>query len=389
MNEKKVHVLFISSWYPNKLRPMLGIFVRRQAAALAKECNVSAIYIGADDNESIEETVEDNVYTIRFYYKRVNGAIPIYSSLIRLRRYIAAWNKAIDLFIQKRGKPDIINSAIVFPVSIIAKRLKKKWQVPYVISEHWTGYLPEDGRYKGFMMKRLAKTAISKASAVITDSSRLKNRMQELGLSNQYYSIPNIVDTNLFNIANTKTSTASINFIHISSFDDEQKNVSGIIKAFARVISNYPNTSLTLVGDGEMKSTLQKLSHSLNLDNAITFTGLKTGTELVQLIQQANAFILFSNYENMPCVMLETMACGVPVIGTRTGDVPEVINSKNGILIDARNEDQLAEAMITVIKNKGNFDPLTIRAEVVNKVSPTEIAKQFLAVYNKVLSRDN
>jgi len=368
---------------------MLGIFVKRQAAALSKECTVSAIYVGADDTESSEENIEDDVYTIRFYYKRVNSSIPIYSSLVRFRRYIRAWNKALNLFMQKRGKPDIINSAIVFPVSIIAKRLKKKWKIPYVISEHWTGYLPEDGRYKGFTMKRLAKTAVRKASAVITDSARLKNRMQELGLLNQYYSIPNIVDTNLFNIANTNGSTDSINFIHISSFDDEQKNVSGIIRTFARVRLSHPNTSLTLVGDGNMKSTLQKLSHSLNLEGAITFTGLKAGSELVRLIQQANAFVLFSNYENMPCVMLETMACGIPVIGTKTGDVPEVINSKNGILIDARNEDQLEEAMVTIIKNRGNFNPLTIRSEVVNKVSPDEIAKQFLAVYNKILSRDN
>ncbi len=366
---------------------MLGIFVKRYAMALTQRCNISAIYICPGKEYGIEESTEDSIHTIRVYYKKVMNSIPLYSHFLKLLRYLLAWKNALHIYKQKKGGPDIIHSAIVFPASIISRYLKYKWKIPYIISEHWTGYLPEDGRYKGFLMRLLARITIKNASSVVTDSNRLKDRMQELGLTNAYYSIPNVVDVMQFNIPQTLQKNKIINFIHISSFDEEQKNVSGIIRTFAKVHADYHDATLTLVGDGEMRPFLQKLSDSLTLGESVTFTGLKTGNELVELIQNSSAFILFSNYENMPCVMLEAMACGVPVIGTRTGDVPDVINSKNGILVDARNEDQLKDAMVSIIKNKGQFNSLGIRNSIINKVSPAEIARQYLAVYNSVLKQ--
>jgi len=387
MNEKKLQVLFIASWYPNKIRPLLGIFVKRYAAALTQSCSISVIYICANNEHSIEESTEDNIYTIKVYYKKVMNSIPLYSHSLKLLRYLLAWKKALHIYSQKKGRPDIIHSAIVWPASIIARYLKYSWKTPYIISEHWTGYLPEDGRYKGFLMRLLSRITIKNASSVVTDSNRLKDRMQELGLTNTYYSIPNVVDVMQFNIPQTIQENKSINFIHISSFDEEQKNVSGIIRTFAKVHADYPNVTLTLIGDGEKKIFLQELSESLKLKDFVKFTGLKIGNELVELIQSSSAFILFSNYENMISVMLEAMACGIPVIGTRTGDVPDVINSKNGVLVDARNEDQLKDAMVSIIKNKGQFNSQEIRNSVINKVSPDEIAKQYLAVYNSVLNQ--
>jgi len=387
MNENKLRVLYISSWYPNRVKPLLGIFVKRHAAALAKKCSVGVIYVCSDENEGIEETTEDGIYTIRVYYKRVASQVPFFAQWRKYKEYSRAWEKAINLYKQRQGIPDIISCNVVMPVALIALRLKKKWNVPFTITEHWTGYFPEDGRYKGLFMKSLAGRAVKNASAVITVSNALKTKMQQLGLANTYHVISNVVDIKMFDVAANKLSDRPFRFIHVSSLDEEQKNVSGIIRAFGESHKMYPTARLTIVGSGEEKRALEKLTEILDLKNQVEFAGQKTGIELAGLFQQADAFVLFSNYENLPCVMLEAMSCGLPVIGTKVGDVPEYINTSNGLLVDSHNEKQLCSAMTEMIQNKGKYDASEIRKAIVGKVNEDAVAEAFLQVYKSVLNK--
>src|SRR5579885_307154 len=200
MNENKLKVLYISSWYPNRVKPLLGIFIKRHAAALAKKCSVSALYVCSDTEEGIEETTEDGIYTIRVYYKKIEGKDSFFTKWKKYKAWGYAWKKAINIYKEKQGRPDIISCNIVFLTAMIAIKLKSEWKVPFIITENWTGYFPEDGRYKGAYLKDLTKRAVNRAGAVVTDSKALTKRMQELGLKNNYYPIPNIVDTQLFNV---------------------------------------------------------------------------------------------------------------------------------------------------------------------------------------------
>ena len=388
MNGKRLQVLFISSWYPNKVRPLLGIFVERHAKAIGQLCDVSSVYVYASDIPSIEEGEKDGIYSISIGYKKVTNDFPLFSQFLKIKRYIGAYKKAASIYKEKKGKPDIVNLNVIFYAGVIAMYLKRKWKVPYVITEHWTGYFPEDGRYKGMFMKFLAKKTVKNASAIITVSKVLKNKMLEVRLNNEYHVISNVVDTQLFNVPTQKIRKDTISFIHISSLDDAQKNASGIIRAFQKLHNSFPNTILTIVGDGTGKAKLVELCKSLGLDEVIHFAGQKTGVELTGLLQQSDAFVLFSNYENLPCVMLEALSCGIPIIGTRVGDVADYINPFTGILIEPRNEQQLVDAMTVIVKDRNRFsDAMKIRASVVDKVNSETIAKQFVDVYNKVLNR--
>lgn len=387
MNENSPRVLYISSWYPNRVRPLLGIFVKRHAAAVAEKCKVSAMYVCSDEQEGIEESTEEGIYTIRVYYRRVKSSIPLVSWLMKLVRYNAAWNKAITIYEQKQGKPDIINTNVILPSSIIALKLKKRWKVPYIITEHWTGYFPEDGRYKGILIKSLSRRVVKHASAMVTVSNSLKIRMQQLGLTNTYYVIPNVVDTAMFNLSVDKQPDTFFRFIHVSGLDEAQKNVSGIIRTFAEVHKLFPDSTLTIIGDGDAKSDLVRLVSKLELQDSVEFTGQKTGTDLVHLFQKAGAFVLFSNYENLPCVMLEALCCGLPVVATKVGDIAEFINESNGMLVQPHDEKQLGSAMIEMIKNKAKYNAAEIRKAVAGKVNDDAVSKQFLEVYNSVLKK--
>ena len=386
MEEKKLNVLFISSWYPNKYRPLLGIFVKRHAAAVALKCNVSAIFICAGDDNSIEESVEDGIYTIRGYYKAQKDKLSSFTRLGKLIRHLILWRKVWLFYSKKKGRPDIINVNVVYPVSVIAMVLKAMKGIPYVITEHWSGYFPENGKYKGLIKKLITKRAVAKAGAVIVPSFKLSRTMQALGLANNYTIIPNVVDETIFHVSDDATHSAKpVEFIHISSLEESSKNISGIISTFKKFHLAYPDSKLTVIWDEEEKQYFEKVKGTYSERDGIFLYGKREGAELAGMMAKASAFVLFSNYENLPCVMLESFCSGVPVIATRVGDIPEYINEKNGILIDSKNEEQLYKAMEKIYLNKGKYNPDEIRNMVVAKVSPAAIANQFLDVYNAVL----
>ncbi|HSY77268.1 MAG TPA: glycosyltransferase [Bacteroidia bacterium] len=388
MNGKKLDVLYVSSWYPNKVKPLLGIFFKRHAAALAEVCNMATLYVYADENESIEESDEDGVYTVRVGYKRISSSVPVISNLLKLRRYKSSWKKAIAIYEQKKGRPDIVNLNAIMPAYMAALYLKRKWKIPYVITEQWTGYFPSDGRYKRLFIKSATQRAVKNASAVITVSHDLKTQMLKMGLENRYYVISNIVDTEVFNIPKLKAKTDKISFIHVSVLDDTQKNISGIIKVFQKLHTAFPGTEFTIVGNGVDRASLEDLSKSLGLTDSVHFVGQKEQYDLAGLLQKADAFVLFSNYETQAIVLLEALCCGIPVIATRAGGISEYVTDKNGILIDAKSDEQLYDAMVSIVQNRDRFGNASdLRASVLNKVNAKTIANQFLEVYNKVLNR--
>lgn len=254
MEAIKLKILFISSWYPNKFRPLNGIFVKRHAVANSIDCDVSAAFVCSAESESVEELMEDGIYTIRGYYKR--PAI----KLLKPIRYLQMWKRIFSVYEKKKGKPDLVNANIVYPVSIIAAWLKKMHAIPYVVTEHCTYYFPEDGRYKGFITKFISRIGISNSSAVITVSHKLSNAMQLLGLKNKYFIIPNVVDTDIFTCKSTNPSPQGLfNFLHISSLDEEQKNITGIIRVFKRFRTRYPHSKLTIVWNEENKESMDRI----------------------------------------------------------------------------------------------------------------------------------
>lgn len=387
MENKTPDILFLSSWYPSKNKPLSGIFVKRQAAALAKFCNVSVIYVSSGEKSELVESTEDGIYTVRGYFKKVKSIIPLFSQLQRVFRYRSAWRKAITLYLQNKGKPALIHSNIVFPVSVMSQKLSKKWNIPFIISEHWSGYFPQDGRYKGTFMQMFTKLAISKASAVITVSEALKKSMLNAGLANNYYVISNIVDTDTFNLPVTPVHKENFTFIHVSSLVEMEKNVSGIIHAFSNVHNDFPASKLIIVGDGDNKSSLESLTKKLGVIDAVSFTGVKKSVEVAELIRQANAFVLFSNFETQGVALLEALCCGIPGIATTVGGPADYINTANGILVNPGNETQLAQAMTDMIKNINTYNPLSIRNSVVDMVSEKNVAQKITDVYKSVLKK--
>lgn len=163
----------------------------------------------------------------------------------------------------------------------------------------------------------------------------------------------------------------------------EQKQFDLLLKAFARLKDRYSEWTLTIVGDGPMRSELESLCDQLGLAGRVMFTGFVT--DPYRYLRQASLFVMSSGYEGFPNALCEAMACGLPVISTDcAGGVREIIrDGDNGILVPSGDEDALAAAMARLMGNEAERRRLASRAvEVTERFSLGKV----MAMWEEVLA---
>ncbi len=115
---------------------------------------------------------------------------------------------------------------------------------------------------------------------------------------------------------------------------------------------NKKNVYLIILGEGILRKELEILASKLNINKCVDFVGFKFNP--YAWIAKADIFVLSSDFEGLPNVVIEAMACGTPVISTDCASGPNelITNGKNGILVPTVDENALAEAMGTLLRNE-------------------------------------
>ncbi len=132
---------------------------------------------------------------------------------------------------------------------------------------------------------------------------------------------------------------------------NKQKRFDLLIDAFSSIAREIPDYRLVIFGEGELRNELQKRIDNAELSNRISMPG--TNPEVLKFVNKASVFVLSSDYEGMPNVLMEALALGVPCISTRCDMGPEelIINGENGILVDTGSSEQIAATLLNIIKN--------------------------------------
>jgi glycosyltransferase involved in cell wall biosynthesis len=167
-----------------------------------------------------------------------------------------------------------------------------------------------------------------------------------------------------------------------------QKNFSLLIKAFAKFHKTYPEYVLNIYGEGELKEDLQNLAASILPEGSFSFPG--NTSELLERIRGASMFVLSSDYEGMPNVLIEAMAMGIPVISTDcpAGGPAELIeNGINGLLVPVGDVDALSEAMCYLVDMKKVAAQLARNAErIKEKLDCNVTAEKWIEYLNSRVS---
>lgn len=386
----KIKVLFWPGWwYPDRSNPVNGIFIRRHAEAVAPLVDLAVLYISADAGPGdrrldIERCVDKIGLTVRVYYRPFPVPfLPL--RILNAWRYFWAARRGIRELRSLWGTPEIVHLHVSPPLGQIAALKLLLPCRPFLFTEHWTGYHPSNGEFRGFFRKSLTSWVVNRAFAVTPVSRNLQEVMGSHGLRGRFEVVPNAVRTDLFFPAVQVRSGRPFTFLHVSRLAPA-KNVEGIIRVSAALWRMRHDFRLLIVGDGPEKPGLENVAEALLPNSAcVRFLGRKDEVELAEIMRDANGLLLFSEYENLPCVVSEAMACGLPVIATRVGGVPEQVQPGMGILVKPGDRDGLRNAMADMIDGTFHFDRAAIRRFAEENFSHGEIGKRFLRLYQEAL----
>jgi len=127
-----------------------------------------------------------------------------------------------------------------------------------------------------------------------------------------------------------------------------QKGHRYLLEAMPKVRAAFPETLLLLVGDGELRETLERVAEGAQLTRAVRFLGRRT--DIARLLAASDLFVLPSLWEGLPLALLEAAVVGVPAVASQVDGIPEVIkNGVTGILVSPANSEPLAEAILTLL----------------------------------------
>ena len=388
---KKKNILFLTSWFPNKKHPALGIFIQRHAEAAALYNNVTILFVCSYEDSLLpvqniqiknifqkDVTTENNVFIVRVYYKKAFG-------FLKLIRYLKAHLIGYNEILKNNSRPDLVHLNVISPAGIFGLWLNTFQKIPLVISEHWSRYMPEDGNYKGFWMKWLTKKTVKKTKAIITVSEKLKQAMVTHGLKGNYSVIPNAVNTKIFCPPQSPSKRGNVfRLFHISSLNDKEKNITGMLRSIKKLSEIRQDFSLEIAGESGDKKYFETMAVDLGLLNKyVFFKGSMDPLAVAEYMKNADAFILFSNYETFSVVITEVLACGLPVVSTRTGVAQTAINETNGKTVDIGDEEAFVKAIMQVMENINNYKPSQISKYAFDNFSYEKVGKQLTDIYNQ------
>ncbi len=387
MDKNNIRVLFISKWYPTYIDPMYGTFVERHAESVALFTNVDVLHVCFDPSlkKCKEYTVEkkNNLTVHRIYLKRKKNHIPLLSNIFKLLKIIHYYYYGFRLIYKGKTKPDIVHANILIPMGLIAYLFRITKKIPYIITEHWTGYSQKDPKPK---MKFIFPYRIfaGKASALTPVTNNLADAMKAFSINGNFITVPNVVDTTVFR-QKCESKELVKHILHVSSLDDKQKNFSGILTALFELSKKRNDFILDLVSEGNFDQFLHQVK-TAGLENKIIFHGLKQMNEVADIMQRCDFLLLFSNYENFPCVIAEAMACGLPVLSTNVGGIAEYVNKNTGVLIKKGDIVEFVHQLDKMLDNCRNYNADAIRKFAENVFSYEVVGKQYINIYNKILN---
>lgn len=377
-----MRVLFLSAWYPNRYDAMEGLFVRKHAQAVARQgIDVDVLFIRYADDikepEFVSETIEGVKETIMF-------CAPTNSSWRELTNLKKAWNFWHS---ENKALPDIVHLNVITKNGWIARYLKSKYHIPYVITEHWTGYLPENGDYKGRFREMSSKWIAGGAEMIMPVSAKLGEAMQSHGLKGSYMVINNVVDDFFYDIK-PKKSHDKTTFLHISCFTNRAKNTLGIVEATAALAKQRTDFEVIMLGTGEDYNTTVEAADRYNLRTSgiMTFVGEQPPEKVKYYMDRSDVFLMFSNFENAPVVFSEALACGLPILSSRAGNAEILVDEHRGRLVDCRDIHALTDQMNYMIEHLSDFDREQISSGS-EEFSYNFVGKKIADVYRACLKR--
>ena len=391
----------LPKWYPHRYDDQDGDFVGRHVAAIAAHggAEVAVLFAAVARGPlpgliDAEEDFTGAWPTLRYYYRAAPTGLPVLDKPLKLLLYFWCLLRGYRRLCRHWGQPPhLVHVHVLLRTGLFAWALQAMRNIPFVITEHWTLYLPLRSAGISWLRRVLTRAVVRRAAALHTVSAGLRIAMAGLGFVNaNSVVIANVVDTDLFHPRQTTGSNATQRapvLLHVSAYNDQVKNISGVMRVAARLRATWPGLKLRIAGYGPDEAALTAYADSLGLlrDGTVTFLGKLPHEAVATEMASATALVSFSRAETFGCVLLEARACGCPVVATRTGGVPELFQPENafGLLVEPDDESGLEAALTAVLAEPACFDATLLQTDAAARCAPKAVGQSFEEMYEKVL----
>jgi len=382
---KRLKILFMTTWYPTEKNPVNGVFIREHAKAVSLYNDVTVMHLDGYDRSvkglfGFREVRKEENKTFRVNYRR----FPI--PFLKQCAYFNFICTAIMAFakLQKMGfKPAIIH-ANVYDSGVPAVIIGKLCNIPVVISEHFSAFPKKS---LPFSEVKKAKFCMERSRAVLPVSNYLRKSIENHGIKNRFHVIPNVVDVKLF-YPSHKNKDAYIKRILLVALLDSKKGVPHLLKALSMLKNRRSDFILDIVGDGPEREKYEKMADALGIAEKINFYGTKTKKEVATFMQKSHFFVLPSPLETFGVVLIEALASGLPVIATNIGGPSEIINNNVGILIQPASPIALEKAIDYMLNHYKDYDSEALAKYTREKFSYEVIGNKINHIYQDILGND-
>ncbi len=368
--------------YPNIYSDISAIFIQDQAQAMSN-LGLDVRVVGAVPISLKQVFKRKKIYfgNVKYVKNNVSVRLFLYPSVPKLKKLNNFFRNVINNFLLNKSHKHKPIDVIHVHNSIAGKsafNMYEKKHIPYIITEHSSAYVrnlvskKEIVEYRNIYEYASYRIAVSKQfCAVLKDIFAL-----------EFTYIPNIVNQDFF-FRKPKKTKKEIIFINVANLL-KNKNQELLIKAFAKKFREE-NVKLHILGAGPEYNNLQNLIIKLNVKDKIILFGKSNRDKVIYELQKSDVFVLSSIYETFGVVLIEAMACGLPVVSTKCGGPESIITNKNlGELVES-NIDELSAAMYKVYNNLRAYDNNEISNFVEDNFSEKVIANKLNNILNNVV----
>lgn len=351
-------ILIVTNLYPLPWEPNRATFNKQQFDRLAKNNDVKILVPVAwteyvRNKAALRTSAESKVKYVCYWYTP-----KLFQSLFGLFMFWSIWLGTKSWI--KQEKLDCVLGSWAHPDGFAAAEIAKRLNIPYFIKVHGSdiNILAEDEK-RGVEISKVCCSA----THVFTPSNALREKVIHLGVKSLNVSrLYNGVNRDLFY---PKTNAAEESYFLFVGNLKKDKGVLDLIEAYKEYRNSGGQLPLFYIGSGPEGHRLKQRTLELGLNDFVTFLGAMPHEQVAAYVRQCSSLILPSYHEGVPNVLLEAANCGVPVIATKVGGIPEVVEENvTGLLFDAGDLVGLTKAMQAFGAHKWNSAAILAKGNV-------------------------
>jgi len=376
-----MNILLLTHSYPDTDNTWRGSFIKDQAMALSSDNKVIVVYFKIDYNHfapfakpDFSKTVIGNLTEYTLVVKRSFPVVNQANYLIRTYRFL---NKEIF----RVSAPQIIHSHLSYPAGFLGTIAGKIKKIPVLITEH--------SRISNYFRSRIHRWmvgySLKNASRIIAVSKSLRNEILPV-TNNPVEVIHNIVDVEKF--SNRKlTHGAVMNIGFLGNLRSNNKGLDLLLKSTASLKNR--SFRLHIGGEGILMDDYKRSAIELGIESHCIFYGEIDREKIGEFFSKADLFVLPSRYETFGVVLIEAMACGIPVIATRCGGPEDIVTEATGLLIEKDNVGELTSALLYMSEHLDSYNNETIIRYAREHFGKQAFIKRTLDLYNEILKNNS